>query len=484
MGATYKLKRKKADGTLEDVILQGVITDLGELDGHQPAENTILELLKPSTVPTGDYLYTYETPCNADAVLAICYKSIDSIYGTQYTSAGQYRKFVYSFDEDSVTEQVCLRNMGVELTDELGDRWDVAMSQWGVTEALKQVGGGIPFVQPTSYRSGFSYQAAQWAVANVGGITEPTDGMTIAVRTPNDGDSYGILLSIDNGSNYYPIVRNKDTSVGREYPKNTTLILTFNATQTSSVYLTGDSTLTTVTGCWQIADRDEDNRATQYYTTTNGNYPLLFKYASGVSSKSNVIDYARYANNIYVNPSTGTVYANDFVVDGKSIVSGGGSSSGIFDDDVEFNGITTFNDDANFNSPAFFYGGALDENDMHFPQAITSTNSQIAIEAQRLGSYFNLTAEISAADELTIAGNSISLTSDVSSIITIEGHLRNVTAVDDRHIWYVLVSVYERNGTKPTANTYAYTITTDRNGFRIGDTSSYSDTVYTGIICR
>ena len=164
-----------------------------------------------------------------------------------------------------------------------------------------------------------SYNPTKWSVTDVNGITTPTDGLTIAVRTPNGGATYGILLSIDDSSNFYPIVRNGSARVTTNYPQNSTLILTFNATQTVSVNL-GSSTTTTVTGCWQIADYYADYLVSQYNTTTSGNYPLLFKYGVGTTTTT---DYTRFADNIYVNPSTGTIYANDFVVDGKSIVGGG-----------------------------------------------------------------------------------------------------------------------------------------------------------------
>lgn len=297
-----------------------VITDLGYQAGHQPAEDTILGLLKPTSVPTGGYIYTYWTDCASDACLAICYKDEWSIMATQYTSGGEYRKFYYSFEEDTVVEHQCVRAFGVEVAEELGNQSGVAISQWAVTEALKQVGGGIPFVPRGNITviQGATNLATKWYVANVGGITTPTDGMTIAIRT-QDNSSYGILLSIDGGSNYYPIVRNQNTRVGTEYPKNCTLILTFNATQTSSVYLTGSSTQTTVTGCWQVADFDTNNFVTQFHTNKDDKYPLMFMYRSGVTSTGITSSYTQYSNNIYANPSTGAIYANDFIVSGQSL---------------------------------------------------------------------------------------------------------------------------------------------------------------------
>lgn len=56
--------------------------------------------------------------------------------------------------------------------------------------------------------------------------------------------------------------------------------------------------------------------------TTNGNYPILAKNTTATSQTTNTTIFSK---DVYVNPSTGTVYANDFVVDGQSIVGGGSS---------------------------------------------------------------------------------------------------------------------------------------------------------------
>lgn len=60
-------------------------------------------------------------------------------------------------------------------------------------------------------------------------------------------------------------------------------------------------------------DTDSNNMFSQYYTTTSANYPLLFKYSSGIASTTSTTSYGRYANSVYVNPSTGTLYATSFV---------------------------------------------------------------------------------------------------------------------------------------------------------------------------
>ena len=443
MGATYKLKRKLADGTLEDVILQGVgggscvITDLGQLDGHQPAEDTILELLKPTSVPQGKYLYTYWTSCSSDATLVICYKDEYSIIATQYTSRGQFRKFYYDFNEDSVIEHHCLREMGVELTEELGNRGDVAMSQSGVTQALAQV-GGIPFIPSDAFTvdNGTGVIAQKWAVADVGGITTATDGMTVAVRMPTGGGSYGVNLSIDGGNTYYPIVQNVNTLIRMTYSQGSTLILTFNANQTVRAYMT-ENGMTTVTGCWQTTDIDTNNQVSQYHTTTDDKFPLIFKYSSGVTSTSTQQAMARYANNMYVNPSTGTIYANDFVVDGKSIV---GTS---------------------------------------IPKKISSTTTSININSSTVGAYFNLFGTVDGADELTIGSETIALDSNLVYFVSVEGMLYGI--VSGSYFWRVTVRVSDDSG---ATSYYNYQITST-SGLNIADTGQPSGAYcrYTGILC-
>ena len=214
----------------------------------------------------------------------------------------------------------------VEVVQTTGDSETAVMSQKAVTDALANVGtggetpSGIPFISSSDITidRGTGAIAEKWAVAGVSGITTATDGMTVAVRMPTGGGSYGVNLSIDGGNTYYPIVQNVNTTIRMTYSQGSTLILTFNASQTVNAYMTG-SGMTNVTGCWQTTDLNSDTLVSQYWTSTGGNYSLLFKYSEGITSTGNSTSYARFANNIYVNPSTGAMYANDFVVGGQSL---------------------------------------------------------------------------------------------------------------------------------------------------------------------
>ena len=298
-------------------------------------------------------------------------------------------------------------------------------------------GGGIPFIPSDAFTvvAGTGAIAQKWAVADIGGITTATDGMTVAVRMPTSGSSYGVNLSIDGGNTYYPIVQNVNTSIRMSYSQGSTLILTFNASQEVRAYMTGNG-MTTVTGCWQTTDLNSDTFVTQYITSTNSSYPLLFKYGEGITSTGNSTSYARFANNIYANPSTGTIYANDFVVDGKSIV---GTS---------------------------------------IPKKISSTTTTININSSTVGAYFNLFGTVDGANEITIGSETIALDSNLVYFVSVEGVLYGI--VSGSYIWRVTVRVSADSG---ATSYYNYQITST-SGLNIADTGQPSGAYcrYTGIL--
>lgn len=98
-----------------------------------------------------------------------------------------------------------------------------------------------------------AYLATKLSVANVAGITAPTDGLTFAIRLGISGTKGGIVLSIDGGKTYYPLVYNANSVITTQYGVGSTLIVSFNSTQTATTYLT-TGTQSTVIGCWQVGD--------------------------------------------------------------------------------------------------------------------------------------------------------------------------------------------------------------------------------------
>ena len=130
-------------------------------------------------------------------------------------------------------------------------------------------------------------------------ITAYFDGLTIAYKVGIAGADTTTLNINSLGAK--TVMRNASSKITTHYAVNSVVIL---------VYTTDDGT-----GYWKIADYDANSYAyvRQYYTTTSANYPLLFKYDSGITTTTSyVTKYTRYGNTLYANPSTGTLYATTF----------------------------------------------------------------------------------------------------------------------------------------------------------------------------
>lgn len=90
-----------------------VITDLGEQAGHgvNEAQATIIDRLKPDSVPVGNYLFTYWTNCMSNSAIVICYKEEACLNCMQITSEGKYRKFRYTFEKEEEWHE-CFQPLG------------------------------------------------------------------------------------------------------------------------------------------------------------------------------------------------------------------------------------------------------------------------------------------------------------------------------------------------------------------------------------
>ena len=174
-----------------------------------------------------------------------------------------------------------------------------------------------------------AYLSTKWSVANVKGITEPYDGMTIAIRVPLAGVSTaGVVLSIDGGATYHPIVRNLNTVLSTSYVVGNTIIVTYNATQTATAYLTSN-TKTTPAGVWQIADYDSDTKArSSQYTSKN-----LFIIGAATQSSSGQTTYSN--NKCYIGTDS-CLYSDD-----KKVVTGVGISSIVKVTQAEYDALAT-----------------------------------------------------------------------------------------------------------------------------------------------
>lgn len=124
------------------------------------------------------------------------------------------------------------------------------------------------------------YTAAKWyTTVNDSRISSLYSGLTIALKIPVEGHwTYGTLLNI-NGLGDHPVVYNVNTMIGNRYSAGSTIMLTYNATQTATGYANSASA-TTYTGCWQMEDYDTTN--VYQLKDNNANIPIwgtnLYRY--------------------------------------------------------------------------------------------------------------------------------------------------------------------------------------------------------------
>ena len=185
----------------------------------------------------------------------------------------------------------------------------------------------------------------RWKIADVDGITTPTEGMLISLQAPTTGHFWGVHLSIDGGEKSYPIYQN-GASLIITFVENSSIILSFNAQKS----------------CWDDVSFSTSGKVKQNLTSQNNNFALLFRqYALGSYPHIDAFNTSqtKFTDNIYANPSTGTIYANDFVVDGKSIVGSGG--------EADYDKIyVTQVENVEYDGDAIYWDGGLeftDEND-------------------------------------------------------------------------------------------------------------------------
>lgn len=133
------------------------------------------------------------------------------------------------------------------------------------------------------------YTSALWTATSEARITKLYSGLTIAIKVPVAGNnSVGTMLDI-NGLGYHPVVVNVNTWVSTRYSVGSTLILTYNATQTATGYYNSASS-TTYTGVWQFSEYD-----------------------------STVVNQLRDNSSAYVNSSAGALYRYELCMTNKNM---------------------------------------------------------------------------------------------------------------------------------------------------------------------
>ena len=147
-----------------------------------------------------------------------------------------------------------------------------------------------------------------WPVASGGTI--PT-GLTITVKFSNSNSASSPTLNV-NSSGAIAIKKYGSTSIG---------------TSTDTAWSSGAIVTLTYDGTYWIANDHIDNswvtssdvKVDQDLTSNNTNHPILMSYASTSNVTTTHNNYTYRNNSIYGNPSTGTVTAKKFVMNGKNV---------------------------------------------------------------------------------------------------------------------------------------------------------------------
>lgn len=171
------------------------------------------------------------------------------------------------------------------------------------------------------------YVPAKWTF-NIGSNTA-SEGDLFVIKLPVAGHDYGTYLSLDNGTNYYPVIYNTSTRLTTHFPVGSCIIVTFDsAGSAGSIFpLNGGDARTTVSGgAFRVIDfYDSGNsNVTQTATTANANYEVLFSVTADNTTRT---EGARKNSNLTFNPSTGTLTTTTFVGNLTGNVTGNCSGS-------------------------------------------------------------------------------------------------------------------------------------------------------------
>lgn len=99
------------------------------------------------------------------------------------------------------------------------------------------------------------------------------EGEVYFIKIPEAGGTYGVWLSLDNGTNYYPVaVSNGKGRFTTQYLKNTVIAVAYESTSVCSCYArTGADALADVTGCFRVFESYDSNTTYSSMTQAEAN---------------------------------------------------------------------------------------------------------------------------------------------------------------------------------------------------------------------
>jgi len=169
------------------------------------------------------------------------------------------------------------------------------------------------------------YVPSEW-VFNTG--VTVADGDIFTIKIPVAGISYGVWVSMDNGTTYYPVAINGTTRLGTQYGANSYLTLQYENASSVTVYARGGSdSSSSVTKIFRVlnfynSDTNTQMRIYRQNTSYNNDYPLIASrtLASSIGTAGTNSSYSAVYGVMWddttkvptLNPSTGEIKAVKF----------------------------------------------------------------------------------------------------------------------------------------------------------------------------
>lgn len=152
-----------------------------------------------------------------------------------------------------------------------GQRWKIqgatVTDRLTTTKPINQIITGTGTAATDSGSGDNRYKPAKWTF-NLGAAA-PVDGDIITIKIPVAGHDYGVFLSTNNGTNYYPVVCNGTGRLTTHYPVNTYITVIFESTGSAASMFAlagGTSRITVSGGVWRVINYyDSNNNDTGYY---------------------------------------------------------------------------------------------------------------------------------------------------------------------------------------------------------------------------
>ena len=150
------------------------------------------------------------------------------------------------------------------------------------------------------------YFPAKWTF-NISGVTL-ANGQKFLIKIPVAGITYGVYMSIDNGTTYKPVITQGTTRLTTHYGNGVFIEVVYDSSASAAnIYPVngGDTSGTVSGGAFRVLNfYDANSNVTQTATTTNANYEVLF---SATADNTTRTEGARKNNNLKFNPSTGNL---------------------------------------------------------------------------------------------------------------------------------------------------------------------------------